>query len=216
MRRSDCTLTRAIGFPREKCLTGTFLLFIGLPSIYRLRFTLLVLVTLVLSGCLRVISVDYVPANPYRGQGSVAIGPFQYSASQDRKIGPRHIESNPQGMGQFYLSKDVAEFLADAVAGELTFSGYSVNSTAVLNISGTIERFYYDPVDAQYASLELIVHYTIRVGEKEAYVQTTRAFQKIPKSALAISRLIHAATSDSIHQFLNGARQANVLTLSCP
>ena len=135
MRGSDCTLTRAIGFPREKCLTGTFLLFIGLPSIYRLRFTLLVLVTLVLSGCLRVISVDYVPANPYRGQGSVAIGPFQYSASQNGKIGPRHIESNPQGMGQFYLSKDVAEFLADAVAGELTFSGYSVNSTAVLNIS---------------------------------------------------------------------------------
>jgi hypothetical protein len=32
------------------------------------------------------------------------------------------------------------------------------------------------------------------------------------KSLLAVSQLIHAATRESIHQFLTGARQAKVLS----
>lgn len=177
---------------------------------------MLIFVTLILPGCLRVISVDYLPDNPYRGQGSIDIGPFQYAGSEDGKFGARRIESNPQGVGRFYLSTEVGQFVADAVASELTLSGYVVNPTADLNISGIIERCYYDPVDAAYASLELIVRYTVRVKEKDVYAQSPRVLQKMPKSAIAISRLIHAATRESIHEFLNGAHEAKVLALSGP
>ena len=98
MRGSDCTLTRAIGFPREKCLTGTFLLFIGLPSIYRLRFTLLVLVTLVLSGCLRVISVDYVPLTPTGDKEASLLAPSSIPPHKRKDRASSHrIESARHG-----------------------------------------------------------------------------------------------------------------------
>jgi len=186
---------------------------VGNLSSYKPSAALLSLIILILSGCVHVISIDYRPANPYKGQGSVSIGPFEYSGSQD---GARRIESNPQGIGRFYMSVEVAKFFADAVASELNLSGYGVASTADLNISGVIERFYYDSVDAQYASLELIVRYILRLQEKETYAQPVRVFYRMPKSELAINGLIRDATHESIHQFLHGAREANVLALSHP
>ncbi|WP_447983152.1 hypothetical protein [Nitrospira sp. Nam74] len=180
---------------------------------YRLSGALLLLITLIIPGCVYVVSVDYLPENPFKGQGTISIGPFQYADSQG---GTRHIESNPQGIGRFYMSVEVAQFFAKAVASELTLSGYVVAPTADLNISGRIDRLYYDPVDKQYTSLELVVQYALRLQDKESYEQSVRVLQKMPKSTIIISRLIRGATRESIHQFLNGAREANVLALSAP
>ena len=180
---------------------------------YKASGALLLLTIMIISACVRVISIDYLPANPYKGQGTISIGPFEYSGSQD---GARRIESNPQGVGRFYMSMEVAKFFAGAVASELNLSGYAVASTADLNISGVIERFYYDSVDAKYASLELIVRYIVRLYDKETYAQLVRVFHRMPKSELAINGLIRDATQESIHQFLHDAREANVLALSNP
>lgn len=175
-----------------------------------LRFALVLAVTL-LSACPHVISLDYVPNNPYPGQGQVSVDRFGYLPSDRGQVGPRHVETNPQAAGRFYLSQQVAEFFADAVRRELMHSGYQVSPSADLSISGVIERFYYDPVDVQEASLELIVRYTVRNQEKELYTQSVRVLEKTSKGLLAVSQLIHAATRESIRQFLTGAREAKAL-----
>ena len=180
---------------------------------YKLSGALLLLITLIIPGWVYVISADYVPENPFKGQGTITIGPFEYAGSQD---GTRLIESNPQGIGRFYMSVEVAQFFAKALASELALSGYVVAPTAGLNISGRIDRLYYDPVDPEYASVELVVQYALRLRDKEPYEQSVRVLQKMPKSTIIVSRLIRAATRESIHQFLNGAREANVLALSGP
>ena len=176
----------------------------------RFRFALLLIVTL-LAACPHVISLDYVPNNPYHGQGQVSVDRFGYLPSDRGQVGPRHVETNPQAAGRFYLSQQVAEFFADAVRRELMHSGYQISPSADLRISGMIERFYYDPVDVQEASVELIVRYTVRNQENEIYTQSARVLRKTSKSLLAVSQLIHAATRESIHQFLTGAREARVL-----
>lgn len=180
---------------------------------YKLPDALLLLTALMITGCAYVISVDYLPDNPYKGQGRISVGPFEYAGSQD---GARRVESNPQAIGRFYMSVEVAKFFADALASELTLSGYVMAPTADLNIAGRVDRMYYDPVDSQYASLELVVQYVLRLQDKETYEQSVRVLKKMSKSAIAVNRLIRDATRESIHQFLDSAHKANVLALSGP
>jgi hypothetical protein len=170
------------------------------------------LIAMSVSGCPHLISLDYTPSNPYVGQGQVGVDPFDYLPLKRGELGPRHVEVNPQAAGRFYLSQTVPEFFAEAVKRELLHSGYEVTPSADLRISGQVERFYYNPVDAQEASIELIVQYVVRDQEKEVYTQSVKVVRKMSKSLLAVSQLIHAATRESIHQFLTGARQAKVLS----
>jgi hypothetical protein len=171
----------------------------------------LLLIAVLLSGCPHLISLDYVPNNPYVGQGQVGVERFEYLPLKRGELGPRHVEVNPQAAGRFYLSQPVPEFFAEAVKRELIHSGYQVTSSADLVISGQIERFYYNPVDAQEASIELIVQYVVRNQESEMFTQSVKVLRKTSKSLLAVSQLIHIATRESIHQFLTGAREAKVL-----
>ena len=171
----------------------------------------LLLIAVLLSGCPHLISLDYVPNNPYVGQGQVGVERFEYLPLKRGELGPRHVEVNPQAAGRFYLSQTVPEFFAEAVKRELIHSGYQITSSAHLEVSGQIERFYYNPVDAQEASIELIVQYVVRNQRKEVYTPSVKVVRKMSKSLLAVSQLIHAATRESVHQFLAGAREAKVL-----
>lgn len=169
------------------------------------------LIATLLSGCPHLISLDYVPSSPYVGQGQVGVDRFGYLPFEQGRVGLRHVETNPQAAGRFYLSQTVPEFFAEAIKRELIHSGYQVTPSADLRISGQVERFYYDPVNAQEASVELIVLYMVRHQEKETYTQSVKVLRKTSKSLLAVSQLIHATTRESIHQFLTGAREAKVL-----
>lgn len=169
------------------------------------------LIAILVSGCPHVISLDYVPSNSYVGQGQVGVDRFEYLPFKRGELGARHVEVNPQAAGRFYLSQTVPEFFTDALKRELIHSGYQVVPSAAQSISGVIERFYYNPVDAQEASIELIVQYVVRNQEKEIYTQSVKVVRKMSKSLLAVSQLIHTATRESIHQFLTGAREAKVL-----
>ena len=164
------------------------------------------------SGCPHVISLDYVPDNPYQGQGQISIDRFVYLPSDGGRIGPRSVETNPQAAGRFYMSQKVEEYFVDALGWELMHSGYQLSPSADLRISGVIERLYYDPVDVQEASVELIVRYRVRHQEKEIYTQSVRVLRETSKSLLAVSQLIHGATKESIRRFLTGAFEAKALS----
>lgn len=180
-------------------------------TISRLRALGLLLILTLESGCPHVISLDYVPDNPYQGQGQISIDRFVYLPSDQGRIGPRSLETNAQAAGRFYMSHKVEEFFADAVGRELTHAGYRLNPSADLKISGVIERFYYDPVDVREATVELIVRYRVRHQEQEVYTQSVRVLRETSKSLLAVSQLIHSATKESIRRFLAGAFEAKVL-----
>lgn len=180
-------------------------------TISRLRALGLLLILTLESGCPHVISLDYVPDNPYQGQGQISIDRFVYLSSDQGRIGPRSLETNAQAAGRFYMSHKVEEFFADAVGRELTHAGYRLNPSADLKISGVIERFYYDPVDVREATVELIVRYRVRHQEQEVYTQSVRVLRETSKSLLAVSQLIHSATKESIRRFLAGAFEAKVL-----
>jgi hypothetical protein len=170
----------------------------------------LLLIATLLSSCPHVISLDYVPGNPYLGTGQVGVDRFGYLPSERGQIGPRHVQTNPQAAGRFYLSQTVPEFFVEALKRELIHSGYQITPSAELRVTGEIERLYYDPVNVQEASVELIVRYMVRNQGNEIYTQSVKVSRKTSKSLVAVSQLIHAATGESIHQFLTGAREAKV------
>ena len=69
------------------------------PCRKRGHFALL-LVAMLLSGCPHLISLDYVPSNPYIGQRQVGVDRFEYLPFKRGELGLRHVETNPQAPGK--------------------------------------------------------------------------------------------------------------------
>lgn len=112
------------------------------------RWTLLVL-SLFLSGCPLIISLDYVPSNSAKGEGAVQVGDFIYRPATQGTIRPREVAVPSEGIGRIFLAREISQVFADAVKGELAHSGYQVNQTVVQTqaqvatsvISGVVEEY---------------------------------------------------------------------------
>src|SRR5918997_2172158 len=79
---------------------------------------------LILSGCPRILSIDYQPSNTIKGEGTIQIGPFRYMPFENGQVHAKQVQLNAQAAGSLYLSEDVAAFFAEALRRELASSGY--------------------------------------------------------------------------------------------
>ena len=61
------------------------------------------------------VSLDYQPSNPLRGQGTVGIAPFRYQASDEHRVRPRQVETNPSAKTDLFLSQEIGVFFSDAL-----------------------------------------------------------------------------------------------------
>jgi hypothetical protein len=118
------------------------------------RWILLVL-TLCLSGCPLIISLDYVPSNSAKGQGPVQVGDFIYRPATQGSVRPREVGVPSEGIGRIFLSGEIGVVFRDALKRELTHSGYQVNQVNQMNqmesrtqaqaatpvISGVVEKY---------------------------------------------------------------------------
>ena len=120
-----------------KILPGTRL-FSGPSCLWTIGLLLSLVTT---AGCPRMVSLDYQPSNPLRGEGSVGTAPFRYQASDEHRVRPRQVESNPSSKTELFLTKEIGAFFSDALRLELGRSGYSVNDSSDRIVSGTITRF---------------------------------------------------------------------------
>lgn len=179
------------------------------PS-YLLMFGLL-LCLVTASGCPRMVSLDYQPSNPLRGEGAVGTAPFRYQASDEHRVRPRQVESNPSSKTELFLTKEIGVFFSDALRLELGRSGYTVNDSSDRIVSGTITRFYLDWKSEMDRSFELAADYTVQSGERTLFSWHCSVVEKGPNRLVQDGILIRTGVADCMRRFIEAAQNAKVL-----
>lgn len=163
------------------------------------------------AGCPRMVSLDYQPSNPLRGEGAVGTTPFRYQASDEHRVRPRQVESNPALKTELFLTKEIGIFFSDALRLELGRSGYSVGDSSGRIVSGTITRFYLDWKSEMDRSFELAADYTVQSGERTLFSWHCSVVEKGPNRLVQDGILIRTAVADCMRRFIEAAQGAKVL-----
>lgn len=166
---------------------------------------------LILSGCPKILSLDYQPSNVLRGQGTIQIESFRYAPFEKGEVRAKQVQLNPRAAGSVYLSQDVALFFTDALKRELIHSGYQITPQTERSLSGQIDRFYLDWVDAGDITFDMSVTYVIREGDRVVDTRTVFCRSTKPKDLMNNTVIIQEATKTCISQLLQGAQEAKAL-----
>ena len=121
-------------------------------------------------GCARIISMEYQPTNPLKGQRTVGSASFRYRPSDEHRVRPRQVETDPASKNKLYLAQEIGAFFADALSKELDRSGYRTTEPSDHIVSGAITRFDLDWKSGQKRSFELAVDYTVRSDERTPFI----------------------------------------------
>ena len=173
------------------------------------RWILLVL-SLCLTGCPLIISLDYVPSNNAKGQGVVHVGDFIYRPATQRLVRPREVGVPSEGLGRIFLSGEIGAVFTDALKRELTHSGYQVNQregqtqeqAATPVISGVLEKYaLLEP-----GVFEVTASFTVtkRDGTRQELACQARHSEGV------IEVMIKTAMRNCIQQFILSAQEAAV------
>jgi hypothetical protein len=176
-----------------------------------LRMIGLLLCLVTTAGCPRMVSLDYQPSNPLRGQGTVGTAPFRYQASDEHRVRPRQVETDPLAKTDLFISQEIGAFFSDALRLELSRSGYTMNDSSDHFVSGTITRFYLDWRSGEDRSFELAVDYTIQSSEHTLFSWHCSSVQKGPNMLSEDGILIRKGTADCMRRFIEAAQDARVL-----
>ena len=188
-------LTRKRCFAGASCLRTIGLLFCILTA----------------TGCPRMVSIDYQPTNPLRGQGTIGTAPFRYQAADEHRVRQRQVETNPSAKTDLFLSQEVGRFFSEALRLELSRSGYTLNDSSDRIVSGTITRFYIDWRGEEDRSFELAADYTVQSGEHTLFSWHCSSVQKGPNMLAEDGILIRKGTADCMRRFIEAAQDARVL-----
>lgn len=183
---------------------------INQPCQLRLWTIGLLLCVATTTGCLRVVSMDYQPTNPLKGQGRVGTAPFRYQASNEDRVRPRQVETNPSAKTELFLSQEIGVFFSDALRLELGRSGYTMNDSSDRIVSGTITRFSVDWRSGVDRSFELAATYTVQSGERTLFSWHCSSVQTGPNMLAQDGILIRKGTADCMHRFIEAAQEARV------
>ena len=156
------------------------------------------------------VSIDYQPTNPLRGQGTVGTAPFQYQAFDEQRVRPRQVETNPSAKTDVFLTQEIGHFFSEALRLELDRSGYQLKETSDRIVSGTITRFYLDWRSSVDRSFELAVVYTVRSGERTLFSWPCSSVQTGPNMLAQDGILIREGTADCMSRFIEAAQEAKV------
>lgn len=171
----------------------------------------LLLCVMTAAGCPRMVSLDYQPSNPLRGQGTVGIAPFRYLPADQDRVRPRQVETNPSAKTDLFLSQEIGVFFSDALRLELSRSGYTMNDASDRFVSGAITRFYLDWKSEEDRTFELDVDYMVQSSERTLFSWHCSSLQKGPNMLAEDGILIRKGTADCMRRFIEAAQDAKVL-----
>lgn len=162
-------------------------------------------------GCGRMVTIDYEPANPWKGQGTLTVSPFQYEPAEAHRVRPRQVESHKDARSELFLSQEIGSFFTEALKEELVHAGYTLSESAPFIVSGSIVRFFSDWTGEVDRSFELQATYIVRSGERTVLTWNCSSIQKGPNSLTQDSILIRKGTADCMRRFIQAFQEANVL-----
>ena len=172
---------------------------------------LLLLISWLIAGCPRVISLDYAPSNLLKGHGRLQVATFDYRSPEQGIERPKQMQADAEELEVFYLSQNIGEFFTNALKSELGHSGYEVATTENVVIAGTVARFYFDYEGPDGQAFEIQVSYTVRRGGAVAYSYVCQSRQERSTALSTSGLVIKAGIKDCIERFIQGVQDAKVL-----
>jgi hypothetical protein len=166
---------------------------------------------LVLSGCPRVLSLDYQPSTTAKGTGTVRVEPFLYAGHPTGLMKQKEVESAAKDPEALYLSQDIGQFFAAALKAGLGRAGYGVDQVSGRVISGTIQHFFLDYVGEHDQQFQIQVKFDVARRDTAIYESSCRSNRQQPKDWMKSGMLIERGVRDCLEEFLRDAQAAGVL-----
>ena len=82
------------------------------------RTACVALILMLVTGCGRLVAIDYEAANRVKGEGVLRVAPFKYEPSEMHRVRPRQVETHPESKTELFMVGEVAGFFADALKKE--------------------------------------------------------------------------------------------------
>lgn len=175
------------------------------------RISLALLAVTVLTGCPRVLYLDYHPSASIKGSGPVRVGVFTYAGHPKGLMRQKEVASGDQDPEVLYLSQDIGEFFAAALMKELALAGYEPRGDSSRAISGTIEQFYLDYVDRHDQLFKIETTFLVSREGAAAFTTSCRSEHQQVKDWMKSGSLIEHGVRDCIEVFVKEAQAAGAL-----
>ena len=170
-----------------------------------------VVASVFLTGCPRVLYLDYQPSTSMKGSGAVQVVGFAYAGHPTGLMKNKEVESGAQDPEALYLSEDIGEFFAGALKKELTLAGYNVGPDSPRTVSGTIEQFFLDYVGQQDQRFKIQTTFQISRADGPAFATSCRSERQQSKDWMKSGSLIERGVKDCIAMFMKDAQAAGAL-----
>jgi hypothetical protein len=179
------------------------------PTVRRLSTAFLAVT--VLTGCPRVLYLDYHPSASFKGSGPVHVDTFSYAGHPTGLMQQKEVESGEQDPEVLYLSQDIGEFFAGALTKELTRGGYETRADASKTISGTIEQFFLTYAGRYEQRFKVETTFQVAHDGKQVFTTSCRSDQQQAKDWMKSGWLIEHGVRDCIEAFVKEAQAAGAL-----
>jgi hypothetical protein len=174
-------------------------------------WVLATVLSLTLSGCPRVLYLDYQPSTSVRGSGAVRVDSFAYTGHPRGLMQQKELESGGRDVEALYLSQDIGEFFAGALKKELVSAGYELKPDAVRVVSGTIDHFFLDYVGREDQRFQMQATFRVERQGLSPYIASCRSDKQQLRDWMRSGLLIERGVKDCLDEFLRGAQGAGAL-----
>lgn len=167
--------------------------------------------TLLTSGCPRVLHLNYQPSTPIKGSGTIQVDPFHYAGHPTRLVKEKELESIVKNPEALYLSQDISIFFTNALKAELAFGGYDVQPASTRIVSGAIEHFLIEYVGETDQRFQIQATFTIVRKDAPLFTTSCRAEPQRSIDWMGSGLLIERGITDCIKEFMTRAQTAGAL-----
>jgi hypothetical protein len=175
------------------------------------RFSAALLAVTVLTGCPRVLYLDYHPSASLKGTGPVRVGVFTYAGHPTGLMRQKEVESGQKDPERLFLSQDIGDFFAAALTKELVLAGYEPRMDSSRAVSGNIEQFYLDYVGRNDQQFKIETTFQIAREGAPAFTTSCRSEHQQVKDWMKSGSLIEHGVRDCIESFVKEAQAAGAL-----
>ena len=167
--------------------------------------------TLLTSGCPRVLHLNYQPSTPIKGSGTIQVDPFHYAGHPTRLVKEKELESIVKNPEALYLSQDISIFFTNALKAELAFGGYDVQPASTRIASGAIEQFLIEYVGETDQRFQIQATFTIVRKDAPLFTTSCRAEPQRSIDWMGSGLLIDRGVKICIEEFMRQAQAADAL-----
>jgi hypothetical protein len=175
------------------------------------RISTVFLAVTVLTGCPRVLYLDYHPSASITGSGPVRVDTFIYAGHPTGLMKQKEVESGGYDPERLFLSQDIGEFFAHALREELTSAGYETSPDSTRAVSGTIEQFFLDYVGGQEQRFQIQTLFQVSREGGPPFTTSCRSERQQAKDWMKSGSLIEHGVRDCIEAFVKEAQSAGAL-----